>query len=67
MINECHVDIFGWAHVSRANPVRVAFREVLGLLTGSEVIRAAIKVASVGTSVAYPITPQSESMQQALI
>ena len=30
-------------------------------LTGSEVIRAAIKVASVGTSVAYPITPQSEA------
>ena len=30
-------------------------------LTGSEVIRAAIKIASVGTSVAYPITPQSEA------
>ena len=30
-------------------------------MTGSEVIRAAIKVASVGTSVAYPITPQSEA------
>jgi len=30
-------------------------------MTGSEVIRQAIKVASVGTSVAYPITPQSEA------
>ncbi|MBC8287508.1 MAG: ferredoxin oxidoreductase [Nitrospinae bacterium] len=30
-------------------------------LTGSEVIREAIKRASVGTSVAYPITPQSEA------
>ena len=30
-------------------------------LTGSEVIRAAVKIASVGTSVAYPITPQSEA------
>ena len=30
-------------------------------MTGSEVIREAIKRASVGTSVAYPITPQSEA------
>ena len=30
-------------------------------LTGSEVIRQAIKQASVGISVAYPITPQSEA------
>ena len=30
-------------------------------MTGSEVIRQAIKVGSVGTSVAYPITPQSEA------
>ena len=30
-------------------------------LTGSEVIREAVKRASVGTSVAYPITPQSEA------
>jgi len=30
-------------------------------MTGSEVIRQAVKVASVGTSVAYPITPQSEA------
>ena len=30
-------------------------------LTGSEVIREAIKRSSVGTSVAYPITPQSEA------
>jgi pyruvate ferredoxin oxidoreductase alpha subunit len=30
-------------------------------LTGSEVIRDAIKRCSVGTSVAYPITPQSEA------
>ncbi len=30
-------------------------------LTGSEVIREAIKRATVGTSVAYPITPQSEA------
>lgn len=30
-------------------------------LTGSEVIREAIKRASVGISVAYPITPQSEA------
>ncbi|HIE41949.1 MAG: transketolase C-terminal domain-containing protein [Nitrospinaceae bacterium] len=30
-------------------------------LTGSEVIREAIKRCSVGTSVAYPITPQSEA------
>jgi len=30
-------------------------------VTGSEVIRAAIKVASVDISVAYPITPQSEA------
>ncbi len=30
-------------------------------LTGSEVIKEAIRRASVGTSVAYPITPQSEA------
>ncbi|HJO00705.1 MAG TPA: transketolase C-terminal domain-containing protein [Nitrospinaceae bacterium] len=30
-------------------------------LTGSEVIKEAIRLASVGTSVAYPITPQSEA------
>lgn len=30
-------------------------------LTGSEVIRDAVKVASVDISVAYPITPQSEA------
>jgi len=30
-------------------------------LTGSEVIRAAIKVANLDVSVAYPITPQSEA------
>ena len=30
-------------------------------LTGSEVIREAIKRASVGMSIAYPITPQSEA------
>ncbi|MFQ5715527.1 MAG: transketolase C-terminal domain-containing protein [Nitrospinales bacterium] len=30
-------------------------------LTGSEVIREAIRIASVGISVAYPITPQSEA------
>ena len=30
-------------------------------MTGSEVIREAVKRASVGTSVAYPITPQSEA------
>ena len=29
--------------------------------TGSEVIKEAIKRSSVGTSVAYPITPQSEA------
>ena len=34
-------------------------------LTGSEVIRAAIKRANLDMSVAYPITPQSETMQQA--
>ena len=30
-------------------------------MTGSEVIRAAIKVASCDMSIAYPITPQSEA------
>ena len=30
-------------------------------MTGSEVIKEAIRRASVGTSVAYPITPQSEA------
>jgi pyruvate ferredoxin oxidoreductase alpha subunit len=36
-------------------------KQTPSFLTGSEVIRAAIKIASVGTSVAYPITPQSEA------
>jgi len=35
--------------------------QTANFLTGSEVIREAIKRASVGTSVAYPITPQSEA------
>jgi pyruvate ferredoxin oxidoreductase alpha subunit len=35
--------------------------QTASFLTGSEVIREAIKRASVGTSVAYPITPQSEA------
>jgi len=36
-------------------------KQTPNFLTGSEVIRAAVKIASVGTSVAYPITPQSEA------
>lgn len=42
----------------------VMFNEVertATFMTGSEVIRAAIKVANVDISVAYPITPQSEA------
>ncbi|PIP72797.1 MAG: ferredoxin oxidoreductase [Nitrospinae bacterium CG22_combo_CG10-13_8_21_14_all_47_10] len=43
------------------NDIFYKAKQTPNFLTGSEVIRAAIKVASVGTSVAYPITPQSEA------
>ena len=43
------------------NDIFYKAKQTPSFLTGSEVIRAAIKVASVGTSVAYPITPQSEA------
>ena len=43
------------------NDIFYGSEQTPNFLTGSEVIRAAIKVASVGTSVAYPITPQSEA------
>jgi pyruvate ferredoxin oxidoreductase alpha subunit len=43
------------------NDIFYSAKQTPNFLTGSEVIRAAIKVASVGTSVAYPITPQSEA------
>jgi pyruvate ferredoxin oxidoreductase alpha subunit len=43
------------------NDIFYKAKQTANFLTGSEVIRAAIKVASVGTSVAYPITPQSEA------
>ena len=43
------------------NDIFYKAKQTANFMTGSEVIRAAIKVASVGTSVAYPITPQSEA------
>ena len=43
------------------NDIFYSAKQTPNFLTGSEVIRAAIKIASVGTSVAYPITPQSEA------
>ena len=43
------------------NDIFYKAKQIPSFLTGSEVIRAAIKIASVGTSVAYPITPQSEA------
>jgi pyruvate ferredoxin oxidoreductase alpha subunit len=43
------------------NDIFYKAKQTPNFLTGSEVIRAAIKIASVGTSVAYPITPQSEA------
>jgi len=43
------------------NDIFYKAEQTANFMTGSEVIRAAIKVASVGTSVAYPITPQSEA------
>ena len=43
------------------NDIFYSAKQTPNFLTGSEVIRAAVKVASVGTSVAYPITPQSEA------
>jgi len=43
------------------NDIFYKAKQTPSFLTGSEVIRAAIKIASVGTSVAYPITPQSEA------
>ena len=43
------------------NDIFYSAKQTANFMTGSEVIRAAIKVASVGTSVAYPITPQSEA------
>jgi pyruvate ferredoxin oxidoreductase alpha subunit len=43
------------------NDIFYEAEQTANFMTGSEVIRAAVKVASVGTSVAYPITPQSEA------
>ena len=43
------------------NDIFYKAEQTASFLTGSEVIREAIKRASVGTSVAYPITPQSEA------
>ena len=43
------------------NDIFYSAKQTPNFLTGSEVIRAAVKIASVGTSVAYPITPQSEA------
>jgi pyruvate ferredoxin oxidoreductase alpha subunit len=43
------------------NDIFYEAEQTANFMTGSEVIRAAIKVDSVGTSVAYPITPQSEA------
>ena len=43
------------------NDIFYKAEQTASFLTGSEVIREAIKRCSVGTSVAYPITPQSEA------
>lgn len=51
-VNQTYTDINDIFYNSEQTP---------NFLTGSEVIREAIKRASVGTSVAYPITPQSEA------